>query len=351
MVVGLVYSNLDGHSDPEKELAMVKQNLIQAIPSVAPVQTGGWNSTETVYANPNSGPFLSTIEKLLARTHALEKDFDALKKDSNARKKDSDALKKDSDALKTDFDALGRDSDALKKDSDALKKDSDALKKDSDALKRDFDALGRDSDALKRDFGVLRRDSDDLKQKYNAQEEELTMLRPLKDLAAGIRKRFFANFLEIGAQASGNIIMANSAVIDIGNQIAHGDVITDTCLIKNGIINYAGAFQRLYGVNWEKAGSLLSMPTNPSCHAEPLLLLTEVLIAFPHLVKVFNCRATYIANGGEDQLQDQLNELILWTQNATSQEIAIFNVDPDGTNNDHKRLYFRLINYFSLSRR
>ena len=268
MVVGLVYSNLDGHSDPEKELAMVKQNLIQAIPSVAPVQTGGWNSTETVYANPNSVPFLSMIEKLLARTQALEKD------------------------------------------------------------------------------------SDDLKQKYNAQEEELTMLRPLKDTAAGIRKRFFANFLEIGAQASGNIIMANPAVIDIGNQIAHeGDVITDTCLIKNGIINYPGAFKRLYGVNWEKAGSLLSMPTNPSCHAEPLLLLTEVLIAFPHLVKIFNCRAKYIANGGEDQLQDQLDGLILWTQNATSQELAIFNADPDGINNDQKRLYFRLIDYFRPSRR
>ena len=34
------YSDYDGDSDPTKEPAMVKQNLVQAIPSVVPMRIG-----------------------------------------------------------------------------------------------------------------------------------------------------------------------------------------------------------------------------------------------------------------------------------------------------------------------
>ena len=89
MVVGVIYSTLDGSSDPKRELAMVKQSLMQAVPSVAPVQTGEWNSSEPVYANPNGGPFLvsfhtmeKTMQELLERTKALEAKSEVFEKKS-----------------------------------------------------------------------------------------------------------------------------------------------------------------------------------------------------------------------------------------------------------------------------
>ncbi|KAG0637169.1 hypothetical protein HOY80DRAFT_296330 [Tuber brumale] len=157
-----------------------------------------------------------------------------------------------------------------------------------------------------------------LEQKSINQERELTLLRPLKATAIGIRDRFFATFLK--SMSSANI--GNLSVIAEGNKNAHeGDVITDICLLQNGMISYPATFRRLYGLHWEEANSLLT---------------------FPHMVKVMNCRATRIANGGaEEDLQDEFNELLLWTRHATADDIAIFNADPTGSTH-HKLIYLRL---------
>ncbi|KAG0129485.1 hypothetical protein HOY82DRAFT_610576 [Tuber indicum] len=77
------------------------------------------------------------------------------------------------------------------------------------------------------------------------------------------------------------------------------------------MIRYPDTFRRLYGLLSEEADSLL---------------------VFPHTVKVMNCRATRIANGGaEGDLQDKFNELVLWIKYATSDAIAIFNADSTGS--------------------
>ncbi|KAG0137549.1 hypothetical protein HOY82DRAFT_649285 [Tuber indicum] len=125
-------------------------------------------------------------------------------------------------------------------------------------------------------------------------------------------------FLE--SKASSNI--GNLSTISEGNKIAHeGDVVTDICLLRNGMISYPDTFCRLYGLHWEEADSLL---------------------LFPHMVKAMNCRATRIANGGaEEDLRDEFNELVLWTKNATSDDIAIFNADSTGSTY-HKRIFICL---------
>jgi len=119
MVLGLVYTDCDGGCDTKNHLAVVKQNLEQAIPSVAPIQIGPSGNTKTAYTNPAGGSFLlsmdTKIEQLLARTEALEQ---------------------------------------------------------------------------------LRARTEALEQKSERQEEELTILRPLKETSVAIRDRFFAKFLE-----------------------------------------------------------------------------------------------------------------------------------------------------------
>ncbi|KAG0123314.1 hypothetical protein HOY82DRAFT_619332 [Tuber indicum] len=157
-----------------------------------------------------------------------------------------------------------------------------------------------------------------LEQKSINQEYELTVLRPLKASAISIRDRFFAKFLE--SKASSNI--GNLSAISAGNKIAHeGDVVTDICLLRNGMISYPDTFRRLYSLLWEEADSLL---------------------IFLHMVNAMNCRATRIANrGAEGDLQDEFNELVLWTKHATSDDIAIFNTDSTGSTY-HKLIYLCL---------
>jgi len=58
------------------------------------------------------------------------------------------------------------------------------------------------------------------------------------------------------------------------------------------------------------------------------------------IVKAMNRRAARITNGGrEGQMQGEFNEPVLWTRNATSENIAIFNVDRIG-NTHHKHPVF-----------
>jgi len=216
MVVGVIYSSLDGNSDPKTELAMVKQSLMQAVPSVTPVQIGEWKSPEPVYANPNGGPFLvsiytmeKTIQQLLDRTKALEEKFEVFEKESEGFEKESEGFEKKAAV---------------------------------------FEKIAA---VFEKKAAVFEKKSID-------QERELTMLRPVKDTAIGIRDRFFATILQ--SRAQGHIILGNDSVIQIGNQKAYeGDVETDICLLEHDMIRYPTAFRQLYGLTWTEAKSLLGM--------------------------------------------------------------------------------------------
>ncbi|PUU74052.1 hypothetical protein B9Z19DRAFT_487094 [Tuber borchii] len=277
MVVGLIYNNVDGCSDPYRELDMVKKSLWEAIPHVAPIQTGAL-AGNTVYTNPSSEPLLSSFQN-------MEATIKQLVETTNALKKSSDIHEQNTATLQTRYAALEKTSAALEKKSAALEKTSAALEKKSNTHEQRANTH---------------------EQRANHQQDELNALRPLKDTAIGIRERFLAGFLE--GQAAGQIILGNRAVIEIGNKIAHeGDIVTDISLLKNRMIGYPTAFRRLYGLRWEDAITLL---------------------ASPHMIEVMNCRATRIANGGrEDQWRAQFNELLQWTRTATPEEISSFNAN------------------------
>ncbi|PUU81697.1 hypothetical protein B9Z19DRAFT_1076464 [Tuber borchii] len=171
----------------------------------------------------------------------------------------------------------------------------------------------------------MERNMEKMMARQEVMERELTVLRPIKATAIGIRDRFFASFLESKASAIGNL-----AVIEEVNKLAHeGDVVTDVCLLKNGMIRYPGTFRRLYGLHWEDASSLL---------------------VFPHMVTAMNLRATWIANGGEEGcMQAEFNELQCWSRHATPDQIAIFNADPSGRTH-HKLIYLHLKNKLRLTK-
>jgi len=76
----------NGNGDPRKELTMVKQNSVQAIPSVVPVQIGPLSDPATAIANPGASLFLlsiltmeTKIEQLVARMEALQKELTILR--------------------------------------------------------------------------------------------------------------------------------------------------------------------------------------------------------------------------------------------------------------------------------
>ena len=88
------------------------------------------------------------------------------------------------------------------------------------------------------------------------QKEKITVLWHLKDSAVAIRKRFFAVYsykLKPGQ-------ISKDPVIKEGNQVAHdGDVITDICLMENGLMDDKETFTALYGLKWERAKELSGM--------------------------------------------------------------------------------------------
>ena len=54
--------------------------------------------------------------------------------------------------------------------------------------------------------------------------------------------------------------IGNPSAIKVGTGKAHGgDVFTDVCLLRNGLITYPDTFRRCYGLHWEEAKSLLGM--------------------------------------------------------------------------------------------
>lgn len=73
-----------------------------------------------------------------------------------------------------------------------------------------------------------------------------------------MRKEFFATFLH---DQQSDTIGTNPAAVREGDQIDHvGDVITDICLIKNGLMDYKVS-RALYGLNWQMAQELISTQT------------------------------------------------------------------------------------------
>ncbi|KAG0643251.1 hypothetical protein HOY80DRAFT_1033698 [Tuber brumale] len=149
--------------------------------------------------------------------------------------------------------------------------------------------------------------------------KEVTVLRPLKDSAVAIRRRFYANFTK--NKMSNNQV--NTAVIEAGNVVAHcGDVVTDVCLHQSQLVCYNNTFKTLYGLPWEGA---------------------KVLIRYPHMVSVMDHRATIIAKrSGRWTTEDQFRALAVWTRKATPEDLAKFRADDVGRTPE-KRLYFKIM--------
>jgi len=95
--------------------------------------------------------------------------------------------------------------------------------------------------------------------RLDALEAEVIMLRPLRKSAVGIRARLFATS-RVHAGMGG---IGLQAFIDDGNEIAHrGDVVTDICLLRHGLIEYHTTFTYLYGMDWRAAMNLIGKLIN-----------------------------------------------------------------------------------------
>jgi len=90
-------------------------------------------------------------------------------------------------------------------------------------------------------------------------EAEVIMLRPLRKSAVGIRARFFATS-RVHPGMGG---IGRQTCIDDGNEIAHrGDVVTDICLLRHGLIECHTTFKYLYGMDWRVAMNLIGKLIN-----------------------------------------------------------------------------------------
>jgi len=78
MVVGLIYTEIDGSGDPKGDLATIKTTFVQEIPSVGPVQIDLNGHVETTFTNQAGGSFLkaitSEIQQLRAETKELREE-------------------------------------------------------------------------------------------------------------------------------------------------------------------------------------------------------------------------------------------------------------------------------------
>ncbi|KAG0644537.1 hypothetical protein HOY80DRAFT_740295 [Tuber brumale] len=121
--------------------------------------------------------------------------------------------------------------------------------------------------SLLRSIHKMESDIVDLQNKVHEQEdnhirstkyltEELMILRPLKENAVAIRRRFFATH----RRSQDEMEHDDPLTIDSGNKSAHrGDVCLDVCLFKNRLIEYDDTFCTLYGLSWSDAEALLVM--------------------------------------------------------------------------------------------
>ena len=88
-----------------------------------------------------------------------------------------------------------------------------------------------------------------------ALKEELVLLRPLRETAVDIRRRFFAVFHRPRVPAPGDL-----TTISFGNRAAHsGDLITDVMLFRHQLIDCDETFKEIYGMDWRETDHLLGM--------------------------------------------------------------------------------------------
>ncbi|PWW72888.1 hypothetical protein C7212DRAFT_366058 [Tuber magnatum] len=169
-------------------------------------------------------------------------------------------------------------------------------------------SLLRSIQEMKNDILELRNKVDNQEYGTKALTEELVILRPLKDTAVDIRRRFFATYRrrEHGMEDE------DPPTINSGNLRAHaGDVCLDICLFKNHLIECDVTFSTLYGLSW--------------LEAEPLL-------GYKQLVCAMNARATAITNSRlwwNPEQEVAFRALVLWIGNATADELEKFKEDID----------------------
>ncbi|KAG0643140.1 hypothetical protein HOY80DRAFT_997992 [Tuber brumale] len=115
--------------------------------------------------------------------------------------------------------------------------------------------------------------------------------------------------------------IGRDAAIREGNDIAHTrDVVTDIHLLKNSLIEYHQTFAPLYGLHWRAAMKL---------------------VGHPHIVSAMNHGASIMAQAESRWTkQDEFVSIIAWTQNASSNDLAIFAADTIGATSA-KRLFLR----------
>ena len=110
--------------------------------------------------------------------------------------------------------------------------------------------------APKEETKAGKEETEALKKETRTLTEEVTMLRPFKETAVDIRKRFFATF----RRREGGQENEDPSTIDSGNQRAHaGDVCLDVCLFRHHLIECDDNFSTLYGLSWPEAEALLGM--------------------------------------------------------------------------------------------
>lgn len=200
MVGSIVYCDVDGNTDPVKELAAVKLSLTTAVDSVKMARVKTSTRPKTAYGNVSGTSILQSIEDMKIEMR-------------QANKKTEDKIAK--------------------------------LEIDAETHNRECRAKTR---TLEEQIEVL--------------TQEANVLRPLRNIAVDIRKRFFATSRR-GVEEERNPM--DDITIDAGNRRAHeGDVITDVALFHNRLMTSFATFTRLYGLPWKDAEKLLGILINSS---------------------------------------------------------------------------------------
>lgn len=168
--------------------------------------------------------------------------------------------------------------------------------------------------SLLRSIHKMESDIVDLQNKVHEQEdnhirstkcltEELMILRPLKENAVAIRRRYFATYRRSQDEMEDD----DPLTIDSGNKSAHrGDVCLDVCLFKKRLIEYDDTFSTLYGLSWSDA---------------------EALLGYEQLVCAMNARASAITDSRlwwTPLRELAFRALISWIGDASTDELKKF---------------------------
>ncbi|PWW79297.1 hypothetical protein C7212DRAFT_340200 [Tuber magnatum] len=138
-------------------------------------------------------------------------------------------------------------------------------------------------------------------------------MKPLHEIAIGIRGRFFENYCKLIGKRSDD----DGATIRLGNLMAHnGDLWTDIVLLKHGYLTDTGTFYDLYGIAIENAEQYTK---------------SEIMI------KMINKRATMLANphrffGQWDKnLQSDFDHVLCYFDKASTENWEQLGQDTEGS--------------------